>query len=475
MLKNVMFSLIVGLSSPWVCGAESIALHPDNPHYFLWQGRPTILITSAEHYGAVLNPDFDTDTYLRTLAKDGLNYTRIFVGGTYVEPLGAFNIPRNTLAPKGNRFLSPFARSDQDGYAGGGAKFDLTQWDANYFRRLKGFISQAETQGIVVEVTLFCPFYGDEQWRLSPLNPVNNINGTPQIDRTHVYTLDKHKGLLKYQERLTRKIVRDLRGHGNVILEICNEPYFGGVTLDWQHRIADIIAETQKEHPEKKLIAQNIANKGGKVTNPHEAVSILNFHYAAPPDTVAQNYALNRVIGDDETGFRGIHDRPYRMEGWAFILAGGALYNNLDYSFVAGHEDGTFVVPAGAPGGGNAGFRKSMRALQAFMQRFDFIRMRPDNSAIKKSVPGEISARALVRAGKAYALYLHTTSKDESKFAADQVRLSMDLPAGHYRAQWVNTRTGDVTRTEAFEHDSGVRTLTAPAFIDDIALAVQAL
>jgi hypothetical protein len=33
--------------------AQPIALHPDNPRYFLWRGKPTVLITSAEHYGAV--------------------------------------------------------------------------------------------------------------------------------------------------------------------------------------------------------------------------------------------------------------------------------------------------------------------------------------------------------------------------------------------------------------------------------------
>ena len=32
--------------------AEPIKLHPSNPHYFLFNGQPTVLITSAEHYGA---------------------------------------------------------------------------------------------------------------------------------------------------------------------------------------------------------------------------------------------------------------------------------------------------------------------------------------------------------------------------------------------------------------------------------------
>ena len=247
--KRLCSLIVLGCVSTLL--SKPISLHPDNPHYFLWQGKPTILITSAEHYGAVLNSDFNYPLYLKTLAKDKLNYTRMFVGGTYVEPLGAFNIARNTLAPKGDRFLCPWARSSKPGYKGGGNKFDLTKWDAAYFTRLKDFIRQAKQQNIIVEVTLFCPFYGDKQWVLSPLHPNNNINHTPAMDRTHVYTMDKHQGLLTYQESLVRKIVEALRDEDNVIFEICNEPYFGGVTLDWQAHIADVITKAQADHPLK--------------------------------------------------------------------------------------------------------------------------------------------------------------------------------------------------------------------------------
>src|SRR5215813_11231341 len=76
-----------------------LALHPRNPHYFLFRGKPTILVTSAEHYGAVLNRDFDCVRYLDELSAHGLNLTRTF-SGAYVEDDKAFNITRNTLAPK---------------------------------------------------------------------------------------------------------------------------------------------------------------------------------------------------------------------------------------------------------------------------------------------------------------------------------------------------------------------------------------
>ena len=75
-----------------------LALHPENPHYFLFRGKPTVLITSGEHYGAVLNLDFNYVEYLETLRADRLNLTRTFTGA-YVEPHGTFNITSNTLAP----------------------------------------------------------------------------------------------------------------------------------------------------------------------------------------------------------------------------------------------------------------------------------------------------------------------------------------------------------------------------------------
>ena len=101
-------------------------------------------------------------------------------------------------------------------------------------------------------------------------------------------------------------------------------------------------------------------------------MSIFNFHYASPPETVAMNYGLNKVIGDDETGFRGVSDDVYRMEGWEFVIAGGGLYNNLDYSFAAGHEDGTFEYPASQPGGGSRALRRQLKILARVHRRLRF-------------------------------------------------------------------------------------------------------
>ena len=47
--------------------AEPLRLHPQNPHYFLFRGKPAVLVTSGEHYGAVVNADFKYEVYLDTL------------------------------------------------------------------------------------------------------------------------------------------------------------------------------------------------------------------------------------------------------------------------------------------------------------------------------------------------------------------------------------------------------------------------
>ncbi|MGH2451944.1 MAG: hypothetical protein ACRDGE_11900 [Candidatus Limnocylindria bacterium] len=102
-------------------------LHPANPHYFEFRGRPTVLVSSAEHYGAVLNPDFDYRRYVRALARDKLTLTRIFTGSMVVpEDALASSGLKTTLGPAAGRLLAPWARSDTPGYAWSSPAFVAT-------------------------------------------------------------------------------------------------------------------------------------------------------------------------------------------------------------------------------------------------------------------------------------------------------------------------------------------------------------
>lgn len=442
-----------------------LSLHPENSHYFLFRGKPTVLITSGEHYGAVLNPDFDYVKYLDTLQKDGLNLTRLF-SGIYCESDKSFGISANTLAPAQNKLLGPWARSTQPGYKLGGNKFDLEKWDDVYFARLKDFMAQAAQRGIVVEFDPFCPFYEDSMWELSALNPANNVNNLPSLLRTDVWAL-KNEKMTAIEDAVTKKFVTELNGFDNFYFEICNEPYFGGVTLEWQKHIAELLVVTEKGLPFKHLIAQNIGNGNSKIQNPNPVVSIFNFHYAESKDPIEPNYALNKVMGDDETGFKGIADVTYRSQAWLYILSGGAVFDNLDYSFTVGHEAGDFPLPPKQPGGGGVKFREQMKVLKNFIHGFDLLKLAPNASILKvdpaSAGAAQITARVLAEPGKQYAIYVH---------CGTQALMTLDAPAGNYTIDWIDTRSGASAKMETVKHSGGAMKLSSPPYTEDIALRI---
>ena len=430
-----------------------------------------MLVTSGEHYGAVLNRDFDYQRYLDTLRADNLNLTRVF-SGSYREVPGNFKIASNTLAPADGKFLAPWRQS--------GGKFDLTRWDDDYFARLKDFLAYAGRSGVVVELVLFCPLYEDSMWNVSPMNARNNVNGIGGVARTDVLTL-KDTRLTETQDAMVRKIVSDLREFDNLYYEICNEPYAGGVTPAWQEHISKTIRDAEAGFAKKHLIAQNWANGSSAIDLPNPLVSLFNFHYSRPPASVAMNWKLGKAIGNNETGFDGSADATYRIQGWDFLMAGGALYNNLDYSFTVGREDGGFVPPAETPGGGSAALRRQLRHLRAFFDEIPFWRMQPAAEGLARG-PDGASARALAEAGKVYAIYIHhgravkgakPQYQVDATAAARQVTLR--LPAGSYTAAWRDTRSGSDVKTETFDASAANdAVLTSPVYGEDIALLVRA-
>jgi Bacterial Ig domain/Cellulase (glycosyl hydrolase family 5) len=446
---------------PWLaCSASPIRLHPENGRYFLFRDRPTLLMGSSEHYGALLHLDFDYLRYLDETRACGLNLVRIFTG-TYREMEGSFNIEDNTLAPPVARSVSPWKRTDIPGAADGGKKFDLNQWDPAYFHRLRDFVQKAGERGIVVELTFFSAIYDDSLWAISPMNSVNHINGVGASGRAAAYSPTGN--LLPFQKALARKCATELRNADNVIYEICNEPYAGGISAEWEDQIIAELVATEAAFPEKHLIARNVFNGQGVITDPHPAVSLYNFHYAEPAAATA-NLGLGKALGDDETGFKGMEDFPYRSEAWEFLFAGGALFNHLDYSFTATREDG--IATPSAPGGGGPAIRRQLGVLRWFLEEMPLTDLIPMPDLVTGGVPSGAAVSAIGAPGAAYGIYLR---------GGTQADLTLDLPAGTYRGRWIDTRSGGVVgAVSAFSHPGGSRVMESPPYAEDIALRLFA-
>ena len=296
------------------------------------------------------------------------------------------------------------------------------------------------------------------------MNAANNVNGIGKVGKHEVYTTDKEPSLLAVQQAMVRKIVTELNDFDNVYYEICNEPYFGGVTPAWHDSITNVIVATEKALPNNHLISRNVANDYTKVKDPHPAISIFNFYYARP-EAVTDNYGLGKVVGLNETGFKGTGDDYYRMQAWEFLLAGGGLYNNLDYSFCVGHENGTFPVRSPTPGGGGPKLRAQLRLLAEYLRRFDFIRMKPMRDIIKGGVPKEVAFQVLAEPGKQYAIYLRS---------GKGVALQIDLPEGKYEGEWLDGMSGRRAELPTITHGGGVVRLEPPDFSRDCALRLLA-
>lgn len=459
--------------------AQPLGVLSENPRYYSYRGKPLLIVTSAEHYGAVLNLDFDYERYLQALEAAGMNYTRIFSGGPYVESQGSFNIRRNTLAPAPARYLAPWMKT-------AGGKYDLSRFNPDYFARLRSFMTAAARRGVIVEMTFFSSIYGDAQWKINPLHPDNNVNRTRLLERLRVHTLD-NDGLLEFQLALVRRIVAELNEFDNLLYEVQNEPWvdqrrLNGVvhpyfkaeirdvwpnsidapttaSLEWQARIIEEIRQAEAKLPSRHLTALNWSNFRDPIQELPPGAGAVHFHYAYP-EAVLWNTHLNLPVGCDETGFMGAEDEPYRRQAWEFMLSGGALYNHLDYSFTVGHEDGSEPEQA-APGGGSAALRLQLAALRRFMEATPFWRMAPDLAFIQEA-PGR-ATRAFTLPGTAYLAYA---------WGAGQRPLTVRLPPGRWTVDWMDAASTQVVTSDLVTHGAPVR-LQPPAGSRDVALRIQ--
>jgi hypothetical protein len=320
-----------------------------------------------------------------------------------------------------------------------------------------------------VELDLFSNYYDTLKWNLCPMNIRNNINNVGDYkDHNAALSVD-HADLMEIEEKMVRKIVNELRDFDNVYYEVCNEPYFGDTAAlrKWEKHMTAVVADAEKDFTFSHLISNNVANGSKLIAEVRPDVSIYNFHYAHPPVTVGMNYHLDKVIGDNETGFNGIGDDNYRTEAWNFMLAGGGLFNNLDYSFTAGNEDGSFVVQEGEPGGGGPSLRNQLRILAGFMHSIDFINMRPADSIRMTTTEKDATIRALADDYNLIAVYVQR--QDTLTAGMD---LLVDLSPGSYSLVWTDTRSGKETNGEIKYHQGGFATINSPVFSRDIALRI---
>jgi hypothetical protein len=103
--------------------------------------------------------------------------------------------------------------------------------------------------------------------------------------------------------------------------------------------------------------------------------------------------------------------------------------------------------------------------LKDFLYGFEFVRMKPDQGVLKDELPPKSRVRVLSETGKQYAL---------NAFSGPEVKLSLTLPVGKYKAEWISPMTGKVLRSDIVSASGSMTELASPKFETDIVLRIIA-
>ena len=491
-----------------------VSLHPDNPKILSFRGQPKKLLCATEHYGAVLNRRFNFERYLADAAARRQTLTRLFL--LFRELQTALN-PKSTCKPDTIDFVAPFLRTGPGRGLDRFPRFDLSQWDPEFFHRLHGFLSTASDYGIVVEVVLFSNTYSDIVWSLNPMNSGNNINELPDFPWPEYMTL-RHPELWMKQKAYIEKIVTEINRYDNIFFETCNEPGSSQFNVmdnppspievnEWQMAVADTIRNSEKDLDEKHLIAGHEAystaeagTKGQKppmrqgldATMDELNFDIANMHPLTNMSLRGKRYDLGQFmmkrlnleilrdyclaawdeakplnLDEDNTATMYMDFDSWtihRKRAWTAQLC-GAHYDFIDYAINPGWE-------AGTPESGRT-IRTWMKNLSEYIHSLDIVKGRPLTDLVVET-PKFTLASAFGTHGKAYTVYLADSREvDDSGYGKDlSGKIVLRMPKGEFSVALYSPAAGQYSSWTGLIGDDST-SIKLPVFRDDIVIRIR--
>ncbi|MEX2567800.1 MAG: hypothetical protein WD431_17770 [Cyclobacteriaceae bacterium] len=186
----------------------------ENPSYWEYDGQPVLLLGATDNDN--LFQTHHLESHLDSLAE---------IGGNYV---------RNTMSDRDKGDLKAFYKNKE-------GKYDLTQWNPDYWEKFENLLIWTAERDIVVQIEIWDRFdHAREEWKTDPYNPKNNVNYTYEeahLDSLYpdhpgsnkqpffftVPTLQDNKVLLPYQEAFVKKLLSYSLKFSNVLYCMDNE------------------------------------------------------------------------------------------------------------------------------------------------------------------------------------------------------------------------------------------------------------
>ena len=179
---------------------------------------------------------------------------------------------------------------------------------------------------------------------------------------------NRNEGVVRYQKAYIAKITTELNEYDNVIFDLCDEPSLVGQpdgniivmpdskVAPWLLAMKDAFLKAEEPLPKKHILGQTVQNLSPDFSRA-EWCQWLPAEYVTPAGkAIDKDYAVNKPIVDVESDYFGygltgaytVDD--IRLEGWWFMLRGGAGFINLNGEYRHGQETGgkstqTIIVP----------------------------------------------------------------------------------------------------------------------------------
>ena len=247
----------------------------DNPRYFANRDGKAILLTGSHvWYNLVdMGPQdppqpFDYAAHLDWLTQHNHNFMRMWAwemiqwdtrgnGASIRNEITTFYVQPH-----------PWLRTGPGNALDGKPKFDLTQFNPEYFKRLKERVTAARDRGIYVSVMLFEGWAMqriEDGWRLHPFHPENNISGINGDANGDGKGLEVHElvtsEVTELQKAYIRKVIETVNALDNVLYEISNENHPDSTA--WQYAMIDYIRACERDMSRQHPIGMTFQFKGG--------------------------------------------------------------------------------------------------------------------------------------------------------------------------------------------------------------------
>ena len=420
-------------------GLASIQPWSEDPRYWQYRGEPVMLLGASDDDSLFQWPSPRLEAHLDALQAVGVNYIR------------------NTMS---DRHDHDFELYPYDQRADG--KYDLDQWNPEYWRRFATLLRETHKRRIVVQIEIWDRFdYSRQHWPPHPYRPRNNINysaaesGFAEVYPDHpgrnlqpfFYTTPLQRNnlaVLEYQQRFVVKLLSYALEYDHVLYcmdnETSGEEAWGAY---WAQFVQEHAANRDKrvlvtemwdawdlrgdqhrrtfDHPERYAfcdVSQNNQKKG--------QVHWDNFQWVRRRIAAAPR-PLNTVKTYGADGGRHGNTRDGIERWWRHVIGGAA--------------SARFHRPPSGLGLSPLSVA-SVRAARRLESLVRFWEIEAANHLLSEREANEAFLAA--QPGHAYALYFTNGGR---------VGLDLRDHAGQFSLSWIDIRTGDWGPSS--DHDGG--------------------